>query len=170
MSLAPSDDVLRELGRIVWEAITVEDRVYQVAGHVFMDPDDDPVGTCITKAIRRLGELGPDPDLTAAIAWLEDARDALDDRNVVMHGLPKVSFVRTAAGTLAPNGASAIDYLGRRRRTVARVIPLNVDDLRQISSRLANVNARWQQVTIGVARFREVPWGPKPKNSRVGPS
>jgi len=47
------------------------------------------------------------------------------------------------------------------------VIPLYVDGMQQISSRLANVNARWQAVTIGVSQFREVPWGPKPNNNRV---
>jgi hypothetical protein len=168
MSHIPSDEVLRELGRIVWEAITLEDRVYQVAGHVFMDADDDPVGTCISKTINKLGQLGQHSDLVAAIAWLGDAQVALDDRNAVMHGLPKVSFVRTAAGTVTPNGASAIDYLGRRRRTGGRVIPLNVDELLQISSRVANVNARWQTVTIGVSQFRDVPWGPTPIRNQVG--
>jgi hypothetical protein len=170
MNHAPSDDVLRELGRIVWEAITLEDRVYQVAGHVFLDPDDDPVGTCITKTIKKLGRLGQHPDLDMAIAWLEEARLALDDRNAVMHGIPMRSFERSPGGTLTPNGASAIEYLGRRHRTVGRVIPLEVDGMQQISSRLANVNARWQTVTIGVSQFRDVPWGPNPNSERLGRS
>ena len=159
MSHGPPDDILRELGRITWEAITVEERVYQVAGHVFMDPDGNPVGTCIGKTIKKLERLGPHPDLSEAIAWLEEARAALDERNAVMHGLPMVSYVRTAASTIAPNGADAIEYLGRRNRNMGRVIPLTVADLAQISARLANVSARWQQVTVGVAQFRGVPWG-----------
>lgn len=170
MSQAPSDDVLRDLGCIVWEAITLEDRVYQVAGHMFMDPDEDPVGTCITKTIKKLGQHGHHPELVHAIAWLEEARLALDDRNAVMHGLPKMSFERTAAGTLAPNAPSAIEYLARRSRTGGRVIPLEVSALQQISSRLANVNAGWRAVTIGVSQFRDVPWGPTPNNNRAIPS
>ena len=77
------------------------------------------MGTCITKTIKKLGQLGQHPDLVEAIAWLQEARLALDDRNAVMHGLPKVSFERTPAGTLTPNGASAIDYLGRRNKPAA---------------------------------------------------
>jgi hypothetical protein len=170
MSHAPSDSVLHELGRILWEAITVEDRVYQVAGHVVTNPDEDPAGICIIKTITKLGQLDQHPDLVEAIAWLEEARLALADRNAVIHGLPKVSFERTAAGTVTPNGATAIDYLGRRHRTGGRVIPLDVDASRQISSRLANVSARWQTVTIGVSQFRDMPWGPKPNSNRVSPS
>jgi hypothetical protein len=153
----------------VWEAITLEDRVYQVAGHLFMDPDDQPVGTCITKTTKKLGQLSQHPDLVSALAWLADARLALDARNAVMHGLPAVSFERTPAGTLMPNGAGAIDYLGRRDRTGARLIPLDVDGLQQIWCRLANVNARWQAVTIGVSHFRDVPWGPLPSDNRMSP-
>ena len=167
MSHSPPDEILRELGRITWEAITVEDRVYQVAGHVVMDPENEPVGTCIGKTIKKLKRLGLHPDLAEAIAWLEEVRAALEDRNAVMHGLPMISYVRTASGTVAPSGADAIEYLGRRDRTVGRVIPLTVADLTQISSRLANVSARWQQVTIGVSQFRGVPWGPSPDE---GPS
>lgn len=162
MSLTPSDDVLRELGRIVWEAITAEDHVYQVAGHLTLDPEVDPVGTCIRRTINRLSHLDPHPDLVAAIAWLEEAKAALEDRNAVLHGIPTMSFARTSTGAVAPVGPTAIDYPGGRGGTVGRFIPLDADGLHQIASRLANINARWQAVTIGVSQFRDVPWGSKP--------
>jgi hypothetical protein len=169
MSHGLSDDLLRELGLITWESITLEDHVYQVAGHLTVDPDRDPVGTCIRKASLKLQQLQPDRDLDDAIAWFEAARVALEDRNALMHGLPKVAFRRTPEGTLYPDGVEAIEDLGRENR-IGRVTALEIGALRKISSRLANVNARWQAVTIGVARFRDVPWGPIKLDSGHAPT
>lgn len=162
MNSTPADDILRELGTIVWEAIVLEDHVYQVAGHIVLDPDDLPVGACIGGMITKLGAIGSNPDLSEAITWFEDARSALADRNAVMHGLPVHAFVRTASGAAAPGGPRAIEYLGRKKGAVGRVIPLEGGELRSISARLANVNARWQTITKVVSQFREVPWGPVP--------
>jgi hypothetical protein len=92
------DEVLLELGRLIWAVINLEDVVYEVCWGI--EPrggpfDDIPIGKRIDMARNDLKSRPVDALRAKADAWLVQAKDALMARNGVMHAVP-VTFMPMA--------------------------------------------------------------------------
>lgn len=135
----PSDALLLELGRFVWEAINLEQDVYAVC-HL-IDPRGvlswgaEPASTRIRLAREALAKLDDAALQERADYWLREADEALGHRNSVLHAVPL---------TLSPpdDGATRQDWLAhypRKPTGAVQMHPLTEDGLRQLREQLAKV-------------------------------
>ena len=152
VSPPPSDEVLLELGRLVWAAINLEDVVFAVCRAV--NPrggpyDDTPIGTRIRQARNDL-EARPDPGQRAEVdAWLVAAEEALRERNAVVHGTP-VTFVALSP-TIQPGitGPLLAHYPRDRSRPPVHM-NLTVAGLRSVRIRIEKARAGWDTLAVSL--------------------
>ena len=114
----PPDEVLLELGRLVWAALSLEDVAYPFCRCVKPRHgpfDDVPIGTRIDEALKDLEERPDDELRRRAHAWLVETKAALEDRNHVVHGIPGV-FVRISGDSPPPPGGIWLTRFSRKGR------------------------------------------------------
>jgi hypothetical protein len=136
---SPSDEVLLELGRLVWAARTLEEDTYTVCRAV--EPrggpfDDDPVGRRIREALTDLKKRPNDELRATADKWLREARDALEERNGVVHSTHLVWVWAAPGEPTEPSPADRLVHFPRNRNKPRVETPLTVEALGRIRRRL----------------------------------
>jgi hypothetical protein len=146
----PGDDVLLELGRVVWAALQLEDVVYAVCRSVrprHGPSDDHPIGSRIDEALRDLAQR-PDNELRVdAYDWLVAAKAALIERNAVLHSAPY--SVVTADDDSDP----FLLHLPRDK-SGAVVTALTVDALSSIRGRIEAARQGWSALAVALWEHR----------------
>ena len=148
----PSDDVLLELGRVVWAAVDLEYVAYWICRAVRPRSgwyDDIAIGTRIDEAIGDLAQR-PDDELHArAHDWLERAKDALAVRNTLLHAVPTAFVPTPGAEPLSIAGPWLTHFPALRRnqdeseRKPAVHTELTVESLGTIRRRIEAVTDGW---------------------------
>jgi hypothetical protein len=150
---SPSDDVLLELGRLVWAAINLEDAVYAVCRSVKPRTgpfDYAPIGSRIKDALGDL-DLRDDVEVCSRVsAWLQEANGALVERNQVLHSVP-ASFEPLPGSAPVPEDAKGtwLVHFGRARggsRPPPVHTPMRVATLRKTRRRLVSARDGWADV------------------------
>jgi hypothetical protein len=141
-----TNDVLLELGRLVWAALNLEDVVYTVCRSI--QPrhgqfDVHPISDRIREALSDL-EKRPDDALRAkAAAWLTEAKAALDERNAVIHSTPVVPFDTSGSAETFQAGDPSLMHFRRNKRNDRVLTPLTVESLQRVRVRLQEARPAW---------------------------
>ena len=150
------NEVLLELGHLVWAAINLEDVVYSVCHSV--KPHREPyhgaaIGQRIDDALKDLKDH-PDNELRAtADAWLVEAKAALRDRNSVLHSVA-VTFEPLAPDITQGNTEPMLTHMPKNRARSVVHTPLTVEGFQPIRARLAMARIGWDQ--LASAQLRQV--------------
>jgi hypothetical protein len=157
----PTDAVLLELGRLVWAAINLEDVVYPLCRSVRPRHgpfDDIPAGTRIKEALEDLQERSPDGLRDRAGAWLREAKDALEERNAILHGTPEI-FMRVD-GSEGPEEQPPprLTQFPRNRSRPPVHTDLTVEALGRFRRRLEEAREGWSDLTSDL-------WASRPASS-----
>jgi hypothetical protein len=145
----PSDEVLLELGRLVWAAMNLEDVVFPTCRSVrpLLGPFEPlQAGPRIKKALEDLQERPSGELRDRAEAWLIEARDALEERNAVVHGTPETMVWK---GDSQPEGEQPPQRLTKfsRKGTEPPVhVDLTLKSLGRIRSRLEAARQGWGEI------------------------
>lgn len=93
--LRPTPEVLLELGELVWDALHLEQAVLLIVGLGLgvRVGERAPVGEWIRRGLLDLDDWPDSPERDALRCWLVEARDALEDRNRVLHSMIGVRAV-----------------------------------------------------------------------------
>lgn len=138
-------DVLAEIGRIALSAIELEDVVYSVCRSIKPrhGPFDDwPIGKRIAEALEDLAAECPEgPDRSRAESWLGVAKEALAERNSVLHSVPVVGFGPAAGSTALVHSPK-----DKSRPTVRTT--LSVEFLEPITARMKAARNGWVEVAL----------------------
>jgi len=142
----PADEVLLELGRLVWAAINLEDVVYTVCRSVRPrrgPSENTPIGTRINEAIADLADRPNDDLRKTANAWLEEVRRVLEERNSVVHSVPG-TFVFIGEGIPTPDRPDdeLMHFPRDKSRPVVRT-SLTVESLGAIRQQLQAARVGW---------------------------
>jgi hypothetical protein len=152
----PDDDVLLELGRLTWAAMTLEEVVYSVCRLVkprHGPYDDHPIGARVDEAIKDLHDLDPDlQDRTRT--WLVEAKAALAARNSVLHST-HVVFVPLPGTTPIPETTGAfLAHFPRGGKGDQVQTPLTIGGLEPLRRRLEAARHDWVAVATAVFEAR----------------
>jgi hypothetical protein len=152
----PPDEVLLELGRLVWAAINLEGIVYSVCRSV--QPRGGPydksnIGPRIDKARDDLLARPDDERRARADAWLAEAQAALMDRNSILHATPG-TFVRVDRGGPPQESGPYFLHLPKDKTRPSVNTPLSVDALRQIRKRLEMAAISWTELASDLWEHR----------------
>jgi hypothetical protein len=138
-------DVLTELGRVTWAAIKLEDYTEGLCSTI--DPanpreDRRQVSRKIKDAKRVLEGWPTSRIRDDAMAWLERASNAIEQRNAALHATPVVLLRR--------DGAEHQLFLGEMPRASRpyNERPLTVESLSGLRSVLENACSRWVDITV----------------------
>jgi hypothetical protein len=146
VSETPSDDVLLELGRLVWAGINLEDVAYPLCRSVRPRHgpfDDIPIGTRINEALAALQDRQSDALRDQAEAWLEEAKEALEERNGVLHGTPETFiWVDDGEGSEEPPPPRLTQFPRDRSRPPVHT-DFTVEALGRIRGRLKAAREGW---------------------------
>jgi hypothetical protein len=151
-----TDEVLRELGHLVWAAILLEDVIYPVCRSIRPRGgahDDIPIGQRIHFARQDLKARPRDDLRVRADAWLIRAKDALKERNNVMHVAP-IALVLSGAEKSEVGGLDASAPSRTRPRPTTRT-SLTVEDLRPIRNRLERAREGWGDLAAALWERRD---------------
>jgi hypothetical protein len=137
-------DVLTELGRVTWAAIKLEDYTEGLCSTI--DPanpreDRRQVSRKIKDAKRVLEGWPTSRVRDDAMAWLERAINAIEQRNAALHATPVV---------LLRDGAEHQLFLGEMPRASRpyNERPLTVESLSGLRSVLENACSGWVDITV----------------------
>jgi hypothetical protein len=143
----PDDAVLLELGRLTWAAINLEDVIGTVRRAIGPTPDRlarAPVSEWIKDALEVLSAWPESGVRDTACEWFRAAQEALEERNAVVHSVPVVIYSK-ANGEFTEHGP-ALDHIPRRKDRPFCRIPLDVDNLRLVSRKLADARQGWVDI------------------------
>ena len=158
----PPDDVLLELGRLIWSAITLERVVYTVCRSVrprHGAANDYPIGARIDEAVNDIHDRPNDGLRQRAVAWLEEAKVALDQRNSVVHGDPSTYVSITEDGSAVTSLDSFLVHFPRDTTRPTVKTPLTVDGLKAIRLRLEQAYEGWIDLSANLwERRHEAKW------------
>ena len=142
------DHTLRALGRVVWDAINVEDRAIRLAEEVLTrDAGRTPAGVMVKDAIAAVERWTPAEDVSDALSWLQRVGDALVRRNAVMHGIPSGTY---------PEGEPVLVYMHRDSEAITRT-PLTAATLDSLADDLERLHREWVDLLL-VIEQRGVRW------------
>jgi hypothetical protein len=151
----PDDAVLLELGRLTWAAINLEDVIPTVRRAIGPAPKrlaSEPVSVWIKDALDALGHWPESEVRETACRWFTAARQALQERNSVLHSVPVALFIRNDDGGLTMHG-QALDHIPARKGKPVRRILLAEDQLRVVRQKLTE--AREGRTEICEALYKE---------------
>lgn len=139
--------MLLELGRLVWEAITLEQDVYAIC-HL-IDPRGvstwgaEHASTRIRQARPALVELDDAALREVADRWLGKADEVLAHRNSILHAVPlTLSYSPRAGGT----EQEWLAHFPRKPSGSSKMRPLTEESLRQLRASLQAVRAAGTEV------------------------
>jgi hypothetical protein len=89
----PPDEVLLELGRILWAAINLEDLAEIVCSSVLGAGRREPTGKKIKSALNEISSWVESPAREAGAQWLQRAQEALTLRHSIFHAVPGEGFL-----------------------------------------------------------------------------
>jgi hypothetical protein len=147
----PDDAVLLELGRLTWAAINLEDVVPEVRRAVGPEPDNlarAPAAEWIKDALEVLSAWPASDIRETASRWFSAAREALDERNSVLHSVP-VTLITFDSGEITVHG-QALDHIPRRKDGSFRRISLTEDELRRVRLKLADARSGWVDICLAL--------------------
>jgi hypothetical protein len=140
------EEVLTELGRVTWAAIKLEDYTESLCS--FIDPanprtDKRMVSRKIKDAKKVLTGWPISQVRDDAMAWLERASQAIEERNAALHATPVVWIGGSDDGKL---------FLGEmpRANRPYNERPLTVDSLSALRSVLENAASGWRDIVIAI--------------------
>lgn len=143
----PSDEVLTELGRVVWKALELETGLLAVC-EIVLSPvrtQEEFTGRRVDEAIKAASLWPGSAQRDAVILWLQGAREVLDrERNEIFHGQPTVAMNVETRETWS---VLAIDQRPARKGRPARdrrVRPITVAALRDVHAALVDFDDRWE--------------------------
>lgn len=152
----PPDDVLLELGRLIWAAINLEDVAYAMCrsikprGGPF---DDTPVIERIRRAQKDLEAL-PDVDLChRADRWLQAASEALLERNAVLHAVP-ATFEPLLPEITPGNLDPVLAHFPRDKSRSPVHTHITVAGLQPIRRRLEQARVGWTDLAVELSDAR----------------
>ena len=148
----PGDDVLLALGRMTWNAVSLEDRTYALIETTFGEnPKRPPVGRAISDAVAAL-ETWPDAQaVTNGIAWLNASKDALTKRNAVLHAMPLAHVMQDPDGQYRPVGY----VLAHTSRTnIYSETALTVNEITLVADELRSVWMNWRDAVTALYELR----------------
>lgn len=151
------DEVLLELGRLVWAAINLEDVVYTVCRSV--EPrhgpfDDTFVSQRIDEALEDL-RTRPDDQLRAMTeAWLAKAKEVLQERNAVLHSTP-VTFVPLAPDIIPGVLDPELAHFPKNKNRSPVHTALTIEGLRPIRRRLEAARVGWEELAPALWERRD---------------
>ncbi len=142
-------DVLTELGRVTWAAIKLEDYVESICS--FIDPanprtDRRQVSQKIRAAQKVLADRAASATRDKSKAWLERARQALEQRNAALHATPVVWLEPRRHGE--PQRFSLGEMPRKGRPYFER--PLTVEALSGLRAVLEGAADGWRELAIAV--------------------
>jgi hypothetical protein len=128
----PSEDVLLELGRLVWAAITLEDVVYAICRQIKPPAgafDDEPISRRIRDARKELLRRSADSVRDKADTWLETAAAALEERNAMLHSIPVTSVPLPGSEPIPDVPREWLTHFPRDRTRATVHTPLTTEKL-----------------------------------------
>jgi hypothetical protein len=147
----PDDAAILELGRLTWAAIKLEDVVYHMGDALGLDSAQmmrAPVSQCVNDTLKVLDSWPESEIRDNARTWFNAARDALNDRNSVLHVIPGVWVTIADDHSVTPRGP-VIEYLGRRGGY--RRHSMTAEGLRPVRRRLEEARAGWAEIFLALA-------------------
>jgi hypothetical protein len=140
-------DVLTELGRVTWAAIKLEDYTEGLCS--LIEPanprtDKRQLSQKIRDAMRVLEGWPSSPVRDDAVAWLERASHAIEQRNAALHATPMVQLGR-------PPATERRLFLGEmpRANRPYNERPLTVESLSALRSVLEGASSGWVDIAVG---------------------
>jgi hypothetical protein len=144
----PDEAVLLELGHLTWAAINLEDVIPNVRYAIGSVPDRlerrwdqpgsparllrAPISRWIDDAEEVLSGWPVSATRDAACRWLGAAREALEERNSVLHSVPVTG--------------PALEHLPTTRKGEFSRIRLTEEDLRAVRQKLADAREGWVEI------------------------
>ena len=139
-------EVLTELGRVTWAAIQLEDYTEGVCSSVNpANPRTDkrPISRKIKDAKNVLIDWPVSKVRDDAIAWLERASQAIEERNAAFHATPLVWIGGSNEGQLLLGEMPRANRLYTER-------PLTVESLNMLRSTLESAPSGWAEITVAL--------------------
>jgi hypothetical protein len=147
--IPPSDEVLTELGRFTWLAISLEDGLGLVCRSIVSrDLSGLRLADQVKQACRTMQDWSASPHQAAIDSWLRSALEALDEgRNQIFHATP-LTLVDPMAKTFSPL-LGIKPRQGRRGRPDRPYLerPMTVEHLREAQAELAVFDKAWPKFT-----------------------
>jgi hypothetical protein len=143
----PDDAVLLELGRLTWAAINLEDvlgTMRRALGPVPGRLDRAPPSDLIKNALEVLSAWPESETRATACKWFRAAKEALDERNIVLHSVPVVLMSKTSDGF--KEHGPALDHIPRSPARPVRRIALTTDGVRVVSRKLTDARLGWVDI------------------------
>ena len=153
----PPDDVILELGRLLWSATNLEGDLHVICrtiGAAHGPWDDCFVSTHAQHGLDQLGKLPPSELCTRAEEWLSEAKEAFADRNAVVHSTPvngRLKVLERDDGTFEvideqpeEGRASLVSFptkAGRKRGDQHRTTDLTIEGIRTVRLRMDALGA-----------------------------
>lgn len=154
------DDVLLELGRLVWAAIELENVVYYVCRSIKPRHEYDsdvPIGRRIDEALSDLARCPADEMREFADQWLRAAKDALAERNAVLHSTPTIRVV--PGGPPPDPDGTWLTHAPRKRDLPIVNTAVSLEGLEPLRRKLEDADEGWQKVLLHG-------WASNPRASR----
>jgi hypothetical protein len=150
-----TDAELRELGRVTWAAIRLEDVARSVCSFILGWPVSlrDPIGTQVDKSLARLDPVSIDPKIAEIAAWLRRAKSALKERNGLLHGIP-VGVLGEVDGEPGELPGTYLQHIPRKGRLPAP-IKIDAQTLSGLADRLEAAYPGWAEASMESARLAE---------------
>jgi hypothetical protein len=150
----PTDDVLLELGRLIYAAIELERATYMLCRAVkpwSLDKAEPPISKVITRSLTIL-QGKPESDVRAATeVWLMDSLAALQERNSVVHGDPMVRWEAPDGKEFERVGGPQLVHFPNDKTKPTVHTDLSVEGLRPIRVRIEELESQWAAVTSNFA-------------------
>jgi hypothetical protein len=142
------DDVLLELGRLVWAAVNLEDVVSSVCRCI--QPRHGPYDDCLISQrideARKDLEVRPVDELrTKTDAWLVTARAALSERNSILHAIP-VTFMPLAPDITPGSLEPMLAHFPKGQKRPPVHTELTIRGLRPVRTRLERARVGWDEL------------------------
>jgi hypothetical protein len=146
----PADDVLLELGRLVWAALNLEDVVYAVCRTITpRGPfDDAPISGRIADALKTLRARPADTLRDQADTWLEAATTALEARNAVLHSTPGTFYPVPPAEPMPDAADQWLVHFPRDRTRPPVHTPLTAEGLGRTRHQLEQARDGWVELAV----------------------
>jgi len=167
----PADDVLLELGRLVWAAVLLEDAaagVCQSAIGAGIAVRSAPVGKQIDATLKIIEAWPQTPARDAGIDWLGRAKAALEARHRLLHATPVVMYRQGAAGPPEELPGVWLQYIPRVDHkdrkgagppgTAHPPVQVTVEELLRVHELLATVRQEWTAVSTGLFVIQQERW------------